>query len=68
MAKMTLTDNFAPDKGVTMLENADDGKKIQNEAQPNFQVFKKGKPFTKMASNDVTPRMTREGYFKIADT
>ena len=38
------------------------------EAQVNYQVFKKGKPFTKMATNEQSPRMTRENYFKIADS
>ena len=31
-------------------------------------MHKRGKPFTKMASNDTSPRMTRENYFKIAES
>ena len=66
MAKMTLRDNLAPDKGVTVLEptnqdvglgNTMKGSTIQRrtslmEAQVNYQVLKKGKPFTKMATNE----------------
>ena len=33
----------------------------------NYQVLKKGKPYSKMATNDYSPRMTREAYFKIAE-
>ena len=79
---MTLRDNLAPDKGVTVLEptnqdvglgNTMKGSTMQRrtslmEAQVNYQVFKKGKPFTKMATNEQSPRMTRENYFKIADS
>ena len=38
------------------------------EVAPNFQIFKKGKPFTKLSTNDQTPRMTRENYFKLAES
>lgn len=34
----------------------------------NYQVSKKGKPFSKLASDQTSPRMTRESYFKIAET
>mmetsp|Transcript_24476 Transcript_24476/g.30497 ORF Transcript_24476/g.30497 Transcript_24476/m.30497 type:complete len:83 (+) Transcript_24476:1691-1939(+) len=37
-------------------------------ASANFQVSKRGKPFTKLATNKHSPRMTRENYFKIAES
>ena len=42
--------------------------KIADEtSKETYQVFKRGKPYTKLASNDASPRMTRENYFKIAE-
>ena len=44
-------------------------RKVSDLQMPdNFQILKKGKPFSKLASDSTTNRMSRENYFKIAET
>ena len=59
---MTLQEKLSPHQGVTILDPVDDKSTFSN-----FQVLKKGKPFTKLATNEQSPRMTRDAYFKIAE-
>ena len=81
--KMDLKDILLPTEGVIVYEEASRLKKYQQvEKLPSsftqgnnsqlrqtgtFQVTKRGKPFTKMASNAQMLRMTRDSYFKIAE-
>ena len=81
-AKMTLQESIKPDQGVTLFELPEAKKtmgkknssmrapelttKLQGGAQ--FQVLKKGKPFEAKVSHGESPRMTREDYFKYAES
>ena len=82
-AKMTLQESIKPDQGVTLFELPEAKKtiggkknssmrapelttKLQGGAQ--FQVLKKGKPFEALATKGESPRMTRQDYFKYAES
>ena len=65
ISKMTLQEKLSPHQGVTVLDPVDDKSTFTDRT--NFQVLKKGKPFTKLATNELSPRMTRDAYFKIAE-
>ena len=81
---MTVRDNLLPIDGVTIYEEAVGNRgsagrtesswaKKASEAltdrrASSFYVSKRGKPFTKMASNKESMRMTRQSYFKIAES
>ena len=73
---MTLQEVLTPLDGVTVFEQvlakaANEKVSSYNvlaQQQPSFQVTKRGKPFTKMASNKSQMRMTRENYFKMTES
>ena len=76
MEAMTIKDSMKPMKGVTVLESVGDIVKPVQSARgsstlvdkANYQVWKRGKPFTKLAADKASPRMTRDSYFKLAES
>ena len=77
LENMDLRDNFEPKDGVNLYEwtggfeqrspSDTKSKRSKDNSSLKYQLFKKGKPYTKTGKDNKTLRMTRDKYFEIME-
>ncbi len=72
---MTIKDTMTPGSGVVVFESVQNpmGPKTSSltvgaSEKPAYQVLKRGKPFQRKGTDQASPRMTRDSYFKLAES
>ena len=75
---MSIKETLEPTSGVTLfvsksvkesnLKRAATFRQVELDKKEDYTVSKRSKPFTKLATDAQSPRMTREDYFKIAES